>query len=122
MDRYVIVIPARNKSFTMKCDDGAGMKLETLQKLVDGDIEVVPCALDATWAQEEADLLVLILDEEGQLKGKPVNAKATNISPADLVKNGNRPLVGPAVLMMKRGDELRGFGRHTAEKIRSEWL
>lgn len=33
MDRYMIVIPAKNRAFNMKCDDGDSMKLETLQKL-----------------------------------------------------------------------------------------
>ena len=36
MDRYMIVIPAKNRAFNMKCDDGDSMKLETLQKLVGG--------------------------------------------------------------------------------------
>lgn len=30
----MIVIPAKNRAFNMKCDDGDSMKLETLQKLV----------------------------------------------------------------------------------------
>lgn len=34
MDRYMIVVPAKNRAFNMKCDDGDSMKLETLQKLV----------------------------------------------------------------------------------------
>lgn len=34
MERYMIVIPAKNRAFNMKCDDGDSMKLETLQKLV----------------------------------------------------------------------------------------
>lgn len=34
MDRYMIVIPAKNRAFNMRCDDGDSMKLETLQKLV----------------------------------------------------------------------------------------
>ena len=32
----MIVIPAKNRAFNMKCDDGDSMKLETLQKLVGG--------------------------------------------------------------------------------------
>ena len=31
MDRYMIVIPAKNRAFNMKCDDGDSMKLETLR-------------------------------------------------------------------------------------------
>ena len=33
MNRYMIVIPAKNRSFVLKCDEGDGAKLETLQKL-----------------------------------------------------------------------------------------
>ena len=60
MNRYMIVIPAKNRSFMLKCDEGDGAKLETLQKLVSGYVETVPSALDATWAREEADRLVLL--------------------------------------------------------------
>ena len=65
MNRYIIVIPAKNRSFVLECDEGDGAKLETLQKLVSGYVETVPAALDATWAREEADRLVLLVDEEG---------------------------------------------------------
>ena len=47
MDRYMIVIPAKNRAFNMKCDDGDSMKLETLQKLVGEPIEPVPALLSA---------------------------------------------------------------------------
>ena len=70
MNRYIIVIPAKNRSFLLKCDEGDGMKSETLQKLVSGYVETVPAALDATWAREEADRLVLLVDEDGRLKCK----------------------------------------------------
>ena len=66
MNRYMIVIPAKNRSFLLKCDEGDGMKPETLQKLVSGYVETVPAALDATWAREEADRLGLVVDEEVQ--------------------------------------------------------
>lgn len=49
MDRYMIVIPAKNRAFNMKCDDGDSMKLETLQKLVGGPIKPVPALLSAEW-------------------------------------------------------------------------
>lgn len=48
MDRYMIVIPAKNRAFNMKCDDGDSMKLETLQKLVGGPIEPVNSVLSAS--------------------------------------------------------------------------
>ena len=59
----MIVIPAKNRAFNMKCDDGDSMKLETLQKLV-----------------------------------------------------------GPAVVVAKRGDELIGFAKPVVETICAEWL
>lgn len=122
MNRYMIVIPAKNRSFLLKCDEGGCMKLETLQKLVSGYVETVPSALDATWAREEADRLVLLVDEDGRLKCKAANQKATNIAPADVTWNGMQPLVGAAVLALQRGDKLMGFSKHVAEDIRSEWL
>ena len=70
MNRYMIVIPAKNRSFLLKCDEGDGAKPETLQKLVSGYVETVPAALEATWAREEADRLVLVVDEDGRLKCK----------------------------------------------------
>ena len=68
MNRYIIVIPAKNRSFLLECDEGDGAKLETLQKLVSGYVETVPAALDATWAREEADRLGLLVVEDGRLK------------------------------------------------------
>lgn len=118
MNRYMIVIPAKNRSFVLKCDEGDGAKLETLQKLVSGYVETVPSALDATWAREEADRLVLLVDEEGRLKCKAANQKATQLATADV----KLPIVGAAVLMFQRGDELLGFTKHVADTICSEWL
>lgn len=46
MDRYMIVIPAKNRAFNIRCDDGDSMKLETLQKLVGGPIEPVHTLLE----------------------------------------------------------------------------
>lgn len=118
MNRYMIVIPAKNRSFVLKCDEGDGAKLETLQKLVSGYVETVPSALDTTWARE----MVLLVDEEGRMKCKPANQKATQLAPADVTANGKLPIVGAAVLMFQRGDELLGFTKHVADTICSEWL
>ena len=122
MNRYIIVIPAKNRSFLLKCDEGDGAKLETLQKLVSGYVETVPAALDATWAREEADRLVLLVDEGGRLKCKAANQKATRLAPADVTENGKQPIVGAAVLMFQRGDKLLGFTKLVADTICSEWL
>lgn len=97
MDRYMIVIPAKNRAFNMKCDDGDSMKLETLQKLVGGPIEPVNSVLSAEWAREkDVDGILLLVNEEG--------------------------LMGPAVVAAKRGDELIGFAKPVVETICAEWL
>ena len=122
MNRYMIVIPAKNRSFMLKCDEGDGAKLETLQKLVSGYVMTGPSALDASSAPAEADRLVLLVDEDGRLKCKAANQKATQLAPADVTANGKLPIVGAAVLMFQRGDELLGFTKHVADTICSEWL
>ena len=59
MDRYMIVIPAKNRAFNMKCDDGDSMKLETLQKLVGGPIKPVPALVGpAVVAAKRGDELI----------------------------------------------------------------
>ena len=66
--------------------------------------------------------LVLLVDEEGRMKCKPANRKATQLAPADFTANGKLPIVGAAVLMFQRGDELLGFTKRVADTICSEWL
>lgn len=105
MDRYMIVIPAKNRAFNMKCDDGDSMKLETLQKLVGGPIEPVPALLSAEWAREkDVDGILLLVNEEGLMKERPLtNQRASEMTAAELV--------GPAVVAAKRGEELIGFAK-----------
>ena len=81
MDRYMIVIPAKNRAFNMKCDDGDSMKLETLQKLVGGPIEPVPALLSAEWAREKnVDGILLLVNEEGLMNERPLtNQRASEI-------------------------------------------
>lgn len=110
MDRYMIVIPAKNRAFNMKCDDGDSMKLETLQKLVGGPIVPVPALLSAEWAREkDVDGILLLVNEEGLMK-----ERASEMTAAELV--------GPAVVAAKRGDELIGFAKPVVETICAEWL
>ena len=113
MNRYMIVIPAKNRSFMLKCDEGDGAKLETLQKLVSGYVETVPSALDATWAREEADRLVLLVDEDGRLKCKAANQKATQLAPADVTANGKLP----AYLTVAQYGELMGICPKTVRRM-----
>lgn len=110
MDRYMIVIPAKNRAFNMKCDDGDSMKLETLQKLVGGPIEPVNSVLSAEWAREkDVDGILLLVNEEGLMK-----ERASEMTAAELV--------GPAVVAAKRGEELIGFAKPVVDTICAEWL
>ena len=116
MDRYMIVIPAKNRAFNMKCDDGDSMKLETLQKLVGGPIKPVNSVLSAEWAREkDVDGILLLVNEEGMMKERPLtNQRASEMTAAELV--------GPAVVAAKRGDELIGFAKPVVDTICAEWL
>ena len=110
MDRYMIVIPAKNRAFNMKCDDGDSMKL------VGGPIEPVPALLSAEWAREkDVDGILLLVNEDGLMKERPLtNQRASEMAAAELV--------GPAVVAAKRGDELIGFAKPVVETICAEWL
>ena len=116
-DRYVIVIPADDEAILLHCDAGRTLELATLQELVEGCIETVPTVLGAAWAEKMDDEVVLIVNEEGKLRGLPVNEEASEIS-AIL----DDELVGNAVLMCARGDELIGFTKEDAENVLRQWF
>lgn len=120
MERYVIVIPAdeEQKARLVRCDDGDTCKLETLQELVGGPIETAESCLASNWAREDVDSIQLIVNEEGLLQELPFNERATDLYQYRYMGTG---IVGTAVLMAARGDELIGFARPVCETIGSEW-
>lgn len=120
MERYVIVIPAdeEQKARLLRCDDGDTCKLKTLQELVGGPIEAADTCLAASWAREDVDSIQLIVNEEGLLQELPFNERATDLYQYRYMGTG---IVGTAVLMAARGDELIGFARPVCETIGSEW-
>lgn len=120
MERYVIVIPAdeKQKARLLRCDDGDTCKLKTLQELVGGPIEAADTCLAASWAREDVDSIQLIVNEEGLLQELPFNERATDLYQYRYMGTG---IVGTAVLMAARGDELIGFARPVCETIGSEW-
>ena len=119
MERYVIVIPAdeEQKARLVRCDDGDTCKLETLQKLVGGPIEMADTCLAASWAREDVDSIQMAVNEEGLLQELPCNEHATDLYAFNYMSS----IVGPAVLMAARGDELIGFAKSVAESICAEW-
>lgn len=103
MDRYMIVIPAKNRAFNIKCDDGDSMKLEP------------------GWAREkDVDGILLLVNEEGRLKGLPENPRAEEM--VSYAAPAHAKLVGPAIVAAGRGEEIIGFAKPVAETICAEWL
>lgn len=119
MERYVIVIPAdeEQKARLVRCDDGDTCKLETLQELVGGCIETAESCLAANWAREDVDSIQLIVNEEGLLQELPFNERATDLYQYRYMSG----IVGTAVLMAAREDELIGFTKPVCETICGEW-
>ena len=118
MERFVIVMPVGTSAYLLPCDDGDTCKLETLQKLVGGPIEAADTCLAASWAREDVDSIQLIVNEEGLLQELPFNERATDLYQYRYMGTS---IVGTAVLMAARGDELIGFARPVCETIGSEW-
>ena len=117
MERYAIYIPAEGKCRLVPCDDGDTCKLKTLQELVGGPIEVTASCLGITWAREPVDGIDLIVNEEGRLLSLPDNPRAT-----DLYAYGDRSvIVGDALLMAGRGEDLIGFTKPVCKTIAEFW-
>ena len=119
MERYVIVIPAdeEQKARLLPCDDGDTCTLETLQALVGGPIEMADTCLAASWAREDVDSIQMAVNKEGLLQELPYNEHATDLYAFNYMSS----IVGPAVLMAARGDELIGFAKPVCETICEEF-
>ena len=66
MERFVIVMPVGTSAYLLPCDDGDTCKLETLQNLVGGPIEVVDSCLAGNWSREsDVEAVKLVVNEEG---------------------------------------------------------
>lgn len=99
-ERYMILIRPEGRSRLIPCDDGDTCTLRTMQTLVDGPIEVTESHLGPCWGREPVDGIRLIVNEEGKLRGLPLNRKATEL----LHEYGSRDaLVGAVLLAAARG-------------------
>lgn len=117
MERYIVFIPADGPCRLVPCDDGDTCKLNTLQQLVDGPIEAAESCLEPTWVRELVDGIHLIVNEEGLLRQLPDNPPAT-----DLYAYGDRSvIVGDAVLVAARDEDLIGFSKPVCKTICDEW-
>lgn len=115
--RYAIVIPARKLAVLLHCWPEDGLELKDLQDIVEGHIETVETMIGQGWAQEKEVTPVLIINEEGKLLGLPYNEDATLMAQITMVDE----IVGNAVLMLARGEELIGFRERAARNIIRNW-
>ncbi len=117
MERYIIFIPADGPCRLVPCDDGDTCQLSTLQRLVNGPIEVTPSCLGASWARELVDGIDLIVNEEGKLRRLTLNEDATDL----YAHCGRDMIVGDALLAAARGDELIGFSELVCQTLAEFW-
>lgn len=117
MERYMIYIPAKGICRLIRCNGAGTLSLNEMQALVAGPIEVTESCLESTWAREPVDCIHLIVNEEGLLRQLPDNSPAT-----DLYAYGDRSvIVGDAVLVAARGEDLIGFSKPVCKTICDEW-
>ena len=115
--RYAIVIPAGKPAVLLHCWPEDRLELKDLQDIVEGHIETVETMIGQGWAQEKEVTPVLIINEEGKLLGLPYNEDATLMAQITMVDE----IVGNAVLMLARGEELIGFRERAARNIIRNW-
>ncbi len=95
----------------------AGVPETMRRKVVGGPIEMADTCLAASWAREDVDSIQMAVNEEGLLQELSYNEHATDLYAFNYMSS----IVGPAVLMAARGDELIGFAKSVAESICAEW-
>lgn len=105
MSRYMVRICSDGQIERIPCK--GLLKLQVLQDLVGGYIETVPVRMKP----EEGVWPLLIVDEEGKLKGKPLNTAATLLADVD------HSIVGDAVLVGAMGPELIGLRKSESARI-----
>ena len=74
MERFVIVMPVDTSAYLLPCDDGDTCKLETLQKLVGGPIEMADTCLAASWAREDVDSIQFLHPAGRERRGPAAGA------------------------------------------------
>lgn len=113
--RYMIVIHPAKRTVMVNHDAEKQPELKTLQELVGGPIEVVHTYLEASWARENVDQIVLVVNEEGRLRGMQHNPAASELTPA------LPDIVGTAVLLVTKDEGMLGFEKYAAQDVVKEW-
>lgn len=114
-ERYIILLRPDGDHETRQVAE-EGPTLKELQEAVGGHIETVPSVLADEWTGEPGGKVIMVINEEGKLKGLPVNTTATLLSQL-LFDN----IVGNAVLCEAKGEDILGFTRAAAGMIRRQW-
>ncbi len=110
--RYGILIPAKGKAKPFEIKGiGTLMELTNLQTAVGGYIE--PVTVDSV--REE----ILLVDEEGKLKEKPLNTAATYLAQNHLFEGDY--IAGDALLVQTDGENFKYMSYDTA-KVRAELI
>ena len=117
MERYMIYIPAKGVCRLIQCNGDGTLTLTEMQTLVDGPIEVTPSCLGVTWAREPVDCINVIVNEEGRLRGLPLNGQASDL----WIGGGICLLMGDALLAAAKGEDLIGFSKPVCKTICDEW-
>lgn len=92
----LISAKANKPTKQIPCDENGTMPLETLEKLVGGNLVVIPVPVRSN--------SVLVVSRDAKEAGKPLNMVATVLS-----QETANPIVGDAVLMKEVGNRLIGF-------------
>lgn len=116
-ERFVIVVKPDGWHGLVHCFPGNTLPLKNLQDMIGGNIETVPTVLGEGWSKEEDVKVLMLKNEEGKLQGLPVNQIATDLSAL-----WNDVVVGNAVILGARGDEMIGLTREAAENIVKKWM
>lgn len=114
--RYVLLITPEGTMYPVHCWPGKTLELKTLQQLVDGQIETVPALPGVKWERDEDGMPLLLVNEEGKLRGLPRNDLATAMTM--LFQD---EIVGNAVLLAGKDEELVGMTRERVESVMAEW-
>ena len=81
MERYMILIKPGGKCRLIRCDADGTLTLQTMQALVDGQIETADSILDPSWAREPGDSIQLVLNKEDKLRRLPLNRPVCPLRP-----------------------------------------
>lgn len=107
--KLIVILP---NGTAVALDAKDPITLEELQFMVGGYIETVATHLPEIGTKR----IIMIINEEGKLKGLPRNQAATVL--ADIMPTDH--IVGRAVLCKEDGEELRPFTDEEAEAIQQQ--